>query len=261
MKRTLTMILSTAFILNLASCKTTEKPEADLSAARSEQGVGAEVFGCYKVKSIDSASTQQVVSNLRAKATKLCLNKDPVTLVISDSSHKELLNWKFTGLEPMSCPSCYNLKGGKEYSANITRTIVPTIFNVSLDTRSFGGNVRLSLEQIIATAEARDSESVKFKEIKCGDHWRRVYGVMATTAKPAAIRLSGDSIRTTVVIPAKVSLKGGEIVFEASDRSGAMLRIISESGKFYGVFRDSKTNDESDLGQCYADVVEPGPLN
>ena len=84
---------------------------------------------------------------------------------------------------------------------------------------------------------------------------------MATTSKPAAIRLSGDSIRTTVVIPAKVSRKGGEIVFEASDRSGAMLRIITESGKFYGVFRDSKTNDESDLGQCYADVVEPGPLN
>lgn len=261
MNHALKMILLTAFIVNLASCKTTEKPEASLSAARNQPGNGEEVFGCYKVKSVDSDSTQQIVSNLRAKATKLCLNKDPVTLIISDSSTKELLSWKFTGLEPMRCPSCYNLKGGNEYSANITRTIVPTVFNMSLETRGFGGNVRLTLEQIIASASTTSADSVQFKEIKCGDHWRRVYGVMATSSKPAAIKLSGDSLRTSVVIPAKVALKGGEIVFEATDRSGAMLRIISESGKFYGVFRDSKINDESDLGQCYADVVEPGPLN
>jgi hypothetical protein len=161
----------------------------------------------------------------------------------------------------MNCPSCYNFKGGNEYSANIKRTIVPTIFDMSLDTRGFGGSVSLRLEQIINNAETSGAESAQFKIIKCGDHWRKVYGEMATSSKPAAIKLSGDSIQTTVVIPAKVSRKGGEIVFEASDRSGAMLRIITESGKFYGVFRDSKTNDESDLGQCYADVVEPGPLN
>ncbi len=261
MQRTLTMILSTAFILNFTSCKTTEKPEASLSAAQNQPGSGEEVFGCYKVKSIDSASTQPMVANLRAKASKLCINKKPVTLSISDSSNKELLNWKFTGLEPMNCPSCYNFKGGNEYAANITRTIVPTIFNVSLDTRGFGGNVRLTLEQIMATAGASGAESSQFNSIKCGDHWRRVYGETATSSKPAAITLSGDSIQTTVVIPAKVSRKSGEILFEATDRSGAMLRIITESGKFYGAFRDSKTNDESDLGQCYADVVEPGPLN
>lgn len=261
MKPTLTMILSTAFILNFASCKTTEKSEASLSAAQSTQGTGDEVFGCYKVKSIDSASTQQVVSNLRAKATKVCVDKTPVTLLITDSSSKELLNWKFTGLEPMRCPGCYLFKGGNEYSANITRTIVPTVFTLSLETRGFGGNVRLSLEQIISSAASAAGASAQFKEIKCGDHWRKVYGVMATSSKPAAIKLSGDSIRTTVVIPAKVSRKGGEIVFEATDRSGAMLRIITESGKFYGAFRDSKTNDESDLGQCYADIVEPGPLD
>jgi hypothetical protein len=261
MKRTLMMILSSSFILNFASCKTTETSEASLSAARSEQSAGDEIFGCYKVKSISSASTQEAVSKLRAKASKLCINKKPVTLSISDSSNKELLNWKFTSLDPMNCPSCYNFKGGNEYSANIKRTIVPTIFDMSLDTRGFGANVTLRLEQIINNAATSGAESAQFKIIKCGDHWRKVYGEMATSSKPAAIKLSGDSIQTTVVIPAKVSRKGGEIVFEATDRSGAMLRIITESGKFYGVFRDSKTNDESDLGQCYADVVEPGPLN
>lgn len=261
MNFTLKMVLSTAFVLNLNSCKTTENPEANLAAARNDQDVGSEIFGCYKVKKVESTSSQSVVGNLKAKASKLCISKAPLTLLISDSNNKELLSWKFTGLEALRCPSCYNFKGGKEYSASISRTIVPSIFNMSLDTRGFGGNVRLTLEQILSNTSVADETSAQFKEIKCGDHWRKVTGIMSTGSKPASIKVSGDSLRTALLIPAKVSRKSGEILFEATDRSGALLRIITEAGKFYGTFRDSKTNDESDLGQCYADVVEPGPLN
>lgn len=259
MNPTFKLILSATLMANVVSCKTTENPEANLTAARSEQDVGSEVFGCYLVKKIESASKEAVVTNLKSKATKVCLNKKPVTLLISDAENSELLKWSFTHLEPLRCPSCYNLKGGSDHSGTIARTMVPTVFNMTLDTRGFGGTVRLTLEQILESASAETS--VQFKEITCGDHWRKVTGIMATKTKDAAIKISGDSQRTASVIPAKVSRKNDEIIFEASNRSGTMLRIITEAGKFYGVFRDSKTNDESDLGQCYADVVEPGPLN
>ena len=259
MNPTLNLILSAALIANVISCKTTENPEASLTAARSAQDVGAEVFGCYIVKKIESTSKESVVTDLKSKATKVCLSKKPVTLLISDAESRDLLKWSFTHLEPFRCPSCYALKGGAEYSATIAMTIVPTVFNMTLETRGFGGAVRLTLEQILDSAPAESA--AQFKEITCGDHWRKVIGMMPTSKAEASIKISGDSQRRTALIPAKVSRKSGEILFEATDRSGTMLRIITESGKFYGVFRDSKTNDESDLGQCYSDVVEPGPLN
>lgn len=259
MNPTFNLILSAALIANVISCKTTENPEASLTTARSNENVGAEVFGCYLVKKIESTSKESVVTNLKSKATKVCLDKKPVTLLISDAENAELLKWSFTHLEPLRCPSCYNLKGGNEYSGTIARTIVPSVFNMSLDTRGFGGTVRLTLEQILESAASEST--VKFNEITCGDHWRKVTGIMATKTKDAAIKISGDSQRTASMIPARVSRKSDEIVFEATNQSGTMLRIITEDGKFYGVFRDSRTNDESDLGRCYADVVEPGPLN
>lgn len=262
MKRTLNLALSAAFLASVISCKTTEAPEANLAAAKNEpQEVGSEVFGCYKVKLVDSQSKQPEVTKLKSKATKVCLNKNPITLLVTDKENKEVLTWKFKSLEPLRCPSCYNLKGGNEYSASITRTIVPTIFNISLETRGFGGDVRLTLEQIINNAESSNEPASKMKKITCGDHWRKITGIMPTNSTGASIRISGDSQQNALMIPAKILRAGGELAFEATDRSGAKLRIITEAGKYYGVFRDSKLNDESDLGQCYADVAEEHPLN
>jgi len=262
MNRTLNLALSAAFLASVISCKTTEAPEANLAAAKNEpQEVGSEVFGCYKVKLVDSQSKQPEVTKLKSKATKVCLNKNPITLLITDKENKEVLTWKFKSLEPLRCPSCYNLKGGNEYSASITRTIVPTIFNISLETRGFGGAVRLTLEQIINNTDSSSEPTSKMKKISCGDHWRKISGIMPTNSTGAFIRISGDSQQNALMIPAKIVRAGGELAFEATDRSGAKLRIITEAGKYYGVFRDSKLNDESDLGQCYADVAEEHPLN
>jgi len=260
MNLTLNLLLSAAFISNLFSCKTTSTPESTLMAEKNESKIGEEVFGCYKVKNLESSSSQSNVAELKKKSQKLCLNKKPLTLTLSDVDSKELLSWKFTSIEPMRCPSCYSLKG-TEYSGTISRTAVPTIFNMTMDSRGFGGSLRLSLEQIIDSTSTAAASAAQYKEITCGDHWKKIKGVMPTKSNEASIRLSGDSLQKTVIIPAKVLSKGGELLFEATDRSGASLRIINESGKFYGMFRDSKVNDEADLGQCYADVVEPGPLN
>jgi hypothetical protein len=262
MNRTLNLLLSAALVANMISCKTTEAPEATLAAAKNEtQEVGSEVFGCYKVKLVDSQSKQPEVTQLKSKATKVCLNKNPLTLLITDKENKEVLTWKFKSLEPLRCPSCYNLKGGNEYSATITRTIVPTIFNISLETRGFGGDVRLTLEQIINNTASSSEPASKIKTITCGDHWRKITGIMPTSSTGAVIKISGDSQQNALMIPAKIVRKGGELIFEATDRSAATLRIITEGGKYYGVFRDSKLNDDSDLGQCYADVAEEHPLN
>jgi hypothetical protein len=261
MNRTLNLLLSAAFVANMISCKTTEAPEANLAAAKNEPEVGSEVFACYKVKKVESTSKQPSVTNLKTKATKVCLNNKPITLLITDGENKEILAWKFKSLEPMRCPSCYILKGGNEYEANITRTAVPTVYNMSLDTRGFGGNVRLTLEQIITNEAATNEPASKMKKITCGDHWRKITGIMPTSSTGAVIKISGDSQQNALMIPAKIVRKGGELIFEATDRSAATLRIITEGGKYYGVFRDSKLNDESDLGQCYADVAEEHPLN
>ena len=261
MKRTLNVMLSIALVANLVACKTTESQEANLSSLKNSEEVGAEVFGCYKVKKVDSPSNQPMVTQLKAKATKVCLNKNPVRLLITDGDNKELLSWKFKGLKALRCPSCYAMEGGVEYEANITQTAVPTVFNMSLDNRGFGGNVRLTLEQIINNAAASNEPTSKMKKITCGDHWRKITGIMPTESTGAFIRISGDSQQTALKIPAKIARKGGELIFEAADRSGATLRIITENGKYFGVFRDSKINDESDLGQCYADVPEEHPLN
>jgi hypothetical protein len=261
MNRTLNLLFSAALIANVISCKTTEAPEANLAAAKNEPEVGSEVFACYKVKKVESPSSQPSVTTLKTKATKVCLNKNPITLLITDGESKELLSWKFKSLEPMRCPSCYILKGGNEYEANITRTAVPTVYNMSLDTRGFGGNVRLTLEQIITNEAATNEPASKMKKITCGDHWRKITGIMPTSSTGAVIKISGDSQQNALMIPAKIVRKGGELIFEATDRSAATLRIITEGGKYYGVFRDSKLNDESDLGQCYADVAEEHPLN
>jgi hypothetical protein len=132
---------------------------------------------------------------------------------------------------------------------------------MSLDTRGFGGTVRLTLEQILTASATSSEPASKMKKITCGDHWRKITGIMPTTSAGAFIRISGDSQQNALMIPAKILRAGGELAFEATDRSGAKLRIITEAGKYYGVFRDSKLNDESDLGQCYADVAEEHPLN
>ena len=261
MNRTSNLLLSAAFMANLLSCKTTTPPEASLASQKTAPEIGEEVFACYKVKKLESPSSQPLVAELKKKAQKVCLNNKPVTLSITGADQKELLLWTFTGLEPLRCPSCYSLKGGKEIAATISRTAVPQIFNMTLDSRGLGGSVRLTLEQILTSAATAGEPSSEFKEITCGDHWKKITGTMPTNAKEASIKLSGDSLRKAVVIPANVLRKGGELLFEASDKSGATLRIINDSGKYYGLFRDSKVNDESDLGQCYADKVEPGPLN
>lgn len=261
MNCTLNLLLSAAFIANLLSCKTTTPPDASLMAQKTAPEIGEEVFACYKVKKLESSSSQPSVAELKKKSQKVCLNKKPLTLSITGADQKELLSWTFTGLEPLRCPSCYSLKGGKEYNATISRTAVPLIFNMTLDSRGLGGSVQLTLEQILSSAAIAGEPSPEFTEITCGDHWKKIKGIMPTNSKEASIKLSGDSLQKAVVIPAKLLRKGGELLFEASDNSGATLRIINESGKYYGVFRDSKVNDESDLGRCYADQVEPGPLN
>jgi hypothetical protein len=262
MKHTLSLLFSIVVLGTLVSCKTTENPETNLASTNNEPVVGEAVFGCYKVKQFEATSSKPEVLSLKSKATKLCLTPKPITLSITDKEDKGLLSWTFTKLEPLRCPDCFNLTGGQDYRANITRTIVPTVFNMSLDSARLGGKVRLTLEQNLnAEASASTEAPYQFKELTCGDHWKEVTGVMPTKSGGAALRLSGDSLPKTVTLPAKSGIKGGELVFEAADRSGVMLRVITQSEKFYGVFRDSKNNDEVDLGECYPDIQEEHPLN
>lgn len=249
--------LALAVVTSFASCKTTNNPESSLADSTKVQEIGDEIFACYNVTKVESSSSLALVTKLKENSKELCIGRKPLNLVITDRSRENLLSWQFTEIEALRCPGCFRLKGANgEAVATITRTAVTLVYNLSLDSRGLGGNVRLMLQQKINGASGSDEAQSKFGSVACGNSSKKVTAQMPSKNSGASLKISGKAQPKDEILPANVSVKGNEWVFTAMNNSRASLRVISESDKLYGVYRDSNTNDEIDLGLCVADPKE-----
>jgi hypothetical protein len=111
-----------------------------------EKSVGEEINGCYKVTSVTSDSINATVSKLKSDAGRVCVSQNPLTINLShNDGNRELLSWTFSHLEPLRCSHCYVFRGGNEYSATFAATYAVNVFNLTLETRGFSGNVKMNL--------------------------------------------------------------------------------------------------------------------
>jgi hypothetical protein len=155
MKCLANFIFAVMILTNFTSCKTASPGGSNLEGA-TKVSSNPEIFTCYKVMSVDSPSELPDAKKIKDDAKEVCIGEKPMTVTMKDEAGANILSWQFTGIQPMRCPRCYELTGGREYSATITGTIAPLIYNLSLGSRGLGGTVRLTLQQVIEKTVGED---------------------------------------------------------------------------------------------------------